>query len=147
MEIKEDNGNKIVFLKIGQIDEDTRRGIRQGFFRLGSSLRRTASKQILSKNKTGRLYRIRRGGRMINHRASAPGETPANLSGNYRRNLGFEIHGSEEMEFGGRADYAGFLEDGTGRMAPRPGLGNAIKAEERNAIAYFESSVSSNLKK
>jgi len=147
IEMHEGHGNKTVYIIINKIDESTRRGIRQGFFRLGSSLRRTASKQILSKNKTGRVYLIRRGKRYRRHRASAPGESPANLSGNYRRKIGFQIRGHKEMEFGGRADYSAFLEDGTNKMEPRPGLGNAVKAEERNSIGYFESEISRNLKK
>jgi len=147
IEIHEGHGNKAVYISIDRIDENTRRGIRQGFFRLGSSLRRTASRQILSKNKTGRIYRIRRGKTYRRHRASAPGESPANLSGNYRRKIGFQIRGHKEMEFGGRADHSHFLEDGTTRMEPRPGLGNAVKAEERNSVTYFESEISRNLKR
>ena len=51
------------------------------------------------------------------------------------------------MEFGVRsgAPYAKFLEDGTGKMAPRPGLGNSVKATQRNAAAFFESSLDKGL--
>ena len=47
------------------------------------------------------------------------------------------------MEFGIRdsVDYAEFLEKGTRKMAPRPGVGNAVKAKQRDAMTFFEGSL------
>ncbi len=136
--------NARVFNQINEIEDRTRRGIRQGFFRLGNDLVRTLSQQALRKNKRGRTY-IRRDriGRRRRHVASAPGQTPANSTGTYRKNAGYQLRGSQQLEFGIRegAPYAIFLEEGTKKMDPRPGLGNAVKANERNARTDFDSSL------
>ena len=65
--------------------------IREGFFQTGGQLKKYANEKILRGVKSGRLYRIRRGKIIKNHRASAPGETHANLSGTLRRSLGWKV--------------------------------------------------------
>ncbi len=138
--VTQDPRNRKVFININNISKATRRGMRQGFFQLGNDLVKTASRQILEKPKGGITRRVRRGKTIRRHTASAPGESPANLSGAYRRSLGYKIHGSSRMEFGAgnsSVPYAEFLENGTKNMKPRPGLGNAIRATERNAVQYF----------
>lgn len=146
--IEEGSNNREVFLSLENIEENTRRGIRQGFFRVGHLLRDNLRKETIKKNKTGKLYvRRTKSGRRRRHRASAPGETPAKLSGNYRKNIGFQIKGSESMEFGIRddVDYAEYLEDGTRNMKPRPGVGNTVKDTEKDTQRFFESSLASEL--
>lgn len=147
--IKEGKNNREIFLSLENIEENTRRGIRQGFFRLGALLQKNLRKAVIAKNKTGRVYRNGRTktGRKRRHRASGPGQTPANFSGNYRKNIGYQIKGSETMEFGIRdgAPYAEFLENGTKNMAARPGVGNTVKATEKDAQRFFESSIENNL--
>jgi len=148
MKLKESSGNQEVFLSLENIEDNTRRGIRQGFFRVGRVLRKDLRQELIKKNKTGRIYiRRTKTGRRRRHRASGPGQTPASFSGNYRRNIGFQIHGSENMQFGIRdgAPYAEFLEDGTSIMAARPGVGNTVKANQKNTQLLFESSISSEL--
>lgn len=143
-------GNEKIFIQINDVDNRTVRGIRQGFFRLGSNLKKELNRQVLAKPKGGRLYRLRtKSGRRRNHRASAPGETPANLTGNYRRNIGFQLKGTSELEFGIRdgAPYAEFLEEGTPRMAARPGVTNAVQEGQRNAQLFLESSLNNELNK
>jgi len=143
--------NKRVFTDISNILGNTRRSIRQGFFKLGHDLKRTASKEILRKPKSGRTYFIRtRSGRLRRHVASAPGETHANITGAVRRSIGFQIHGSLSMDFGygvkpntrgpGRValDRGEWLEFGTSGMKARPSLLNAINATTRNAENYFD---------
>ena len=148
--IKEGKNNREIFLSLENIEDNTRRGIRQGFFRLGRLLELNLRAEVMKKNKTGRIYPAGRTktGRKRRHRASAPGQTPANFSGNYRKNIGYQLHGSESMEFGVRdgAPYAEFLEDGTKNMAARPGVGNTVKATEKDAQRVFESSLENNLK-
>lgn len=144
----EDSKNDRVFIQIDDLENRTRRGIRQGFFRLGSRLKQELNKQILAKNKTGRIYiRKDRAGRRRRHRASAPGETAANRTGNYRRNVGFQLRGAQQLEFGIRngAKYGVFLEKGTKKMEPRPGLGNAVKATTKDARNFFDSSLDAEL--
>ncbi len=125
--------------KINRIDRDIARGIRQGFFRVGDQLTDRLNSDILKKPKTGRVYRIRRGSTIRNHRSSAKGETPANLSGTLRRSRGYQIRGAAQLEFGYRrgkgAYYAPFLEDPNGLN--RPGLLNAITAEEGRTQSIF----------
>lgn len=142
--VKHDTRNREVLIDIAGLDNATRRGIRQGFFQLGHALKRTANRQILEKPKKGRVYRIRRGRTVRKHRASAPGESPANLSGKYRRSIGFKIRGSQQLIFGAGSStvpYAKWLERGTYRMKPRPGLKNAVKATERDARKYLVNNI------
>jgi len=152
-EFKVDKTNRKVELQIKNLTELTTRGIRQGFFRLGSALKKDLNDQVLEKNKTGKVYIVRtRGGqrgsgRARRHQSSAPGQTPANLTGNYRRNIGYQIHGSDQLQFGIRdgAEYATFLESGTSRMRPRPGLGNTVKKMQGQANEYFSDSLKKEL--
>lgn len=62
------------------------------------------------------------------HRASAPGEAPANDTGSLARSfkMRFPSQFLGELEIG--AAYAEFLELGTGRMAARPYVGPAIRS-------------------
>lgn len=99
----------------------------QAFFDIGRENVDYSRQLILKPPKTGRLYRIR--GRKRRHRASAPGEAPANCFGNLRKNVGFQINGADQMIFGNRLIYGKFLEMGTEKMEPRPYL---IKAVEKN---------------
>lgn len=142
--LTESAANQKVFLQIDQLEQRSERGIRQGFFKLGSRLTQELRQELLKKNKRGRVYiRKDRAGRRRRHRASAAGQTPANRTGNYRKNVGYQIRGSQQLEFGVRngAEYAKFLEDGTSRMAARPGIGNAVKATARDARSFFDSSL------
>ena len=143
-----DPKNDRVFVQLFESDDRTSRGIRQGFFRLGARLKQEMNKEVLKKNKSGRVYtRKDKAGRRRRHRASGPGQTPANRTGNYRKNIGFQIRGTRQLEFGVRngADYAGFLERGTSKMKARPGVGNAVIATTRDARGFFESSIQSEL--
>ena len=150
MKIKGAKGNEKILLNTKDIAKQTRRGIRQGFFQLGSELKKTANRQILKKPKSGRTYLIRRGKTRRRHVASAAGESPANISGEYRRSINFKLIGSTKLIFGaGNSDvpYADFLETGTKNMESRPGLGNAVKSVQRNARRYFSSNIEKFIKK
>ena len=81
---------------------------------------------ILSTKKTGQVYRVRIRGRMVNHRASAPGEMPANMKGDLQRSIAFIVSGGNQMEFGANTKYAAWLEEGTKRMEPRPYLSTIV---------------------
>lgn len=66
--------------------------------------------------KSGRIYIIR--GQL--HQASAPGETPAVLSGELSASVGWRQVGLEAFEFFVGAVHAMILEFGSIWMAPRP---------------------------
>ncbi len=126
--------NKRVFVQLSEIDDRSRRGIRQFWFALGKSLSKSFNAAVLKKPRGGRVYRIRRGKTSRRHTASQPGETPANISGTYRKGIGYQIRGAMEMQFGNSAEYAGFLENGTSKMAARPGLRNAVRDTEGESL-------------
>ncbi len=152
VKIKPDVRNRKVFIKIRGLNQSNREGIRKAFYDVGKDLRKTTQSLILEP-KHGRIYRIRRGRRIINHRASAPLEAPANLSGTLRKSIGYQVSGSEKMEFGAWAEsgnpnstaktnvgvsYGKYLEEGTSKMAKRPFLIASIKQNERNTRKRFE---------
>ena len=103
--------------------------IEQGLFDAGVQVTREIRRLILSGPKTGRLYRIK--GRRRRHRASAPGEPPANLTGRLRRGYDFQVHGFARMSIVNKVPYALFLELGTRRIAPRPHVSVAIRNTQR----------------
>jgi len=128
-------GNRRSFEAAENITARTRFGIEKSLYRTGKDLVGEFNRQVLDKSaKSGTIY-IRKDklGRRRRHIASAPGETPANRTGVYRRAVGFKVSGIN-LIFGNSAEYAGFLELGTSRMRKRPGLGNAIEASERDIM-------------
>ena len=117
------------------------KGIGLAFKDIGKSLTKTLKEDLNdSGSKTGRLYRVRVGNRIILHKSSGPGQTPDTMTGKYEKNIRIEVSGGNQMKFGidSAVKYSGFLEEGTSKMVERPGLGNTVKKEERNARKYFE---------
>lgn len=112
-------------------NEAMKRGTRLAFYSIGKENVRETKELIKKGPKTGRLYRLK--GRKYRHRASAPGEPPANLTGRLRKGVDFEVRGSDQMQFGDRVFYGFFLERGTKKMRPRPHLSRAVKKNERYA--------------
>lgn len=135
-------GNKRAINSAENIAAHTRHGIEFALWRSGKDIQAEFSRQVLAKNKTGNLY-IRRikGGARRRHIASAPGETPANRTGAYRKGFSFSVDGAHQLRVGIEAIGSGpsskyplYLEVGTSRMQPRPGLGNSIRASERDIL-------------
>jgi hypothetical protein len=79
----------------------------------------TAKVSIQRGPKTGRLYRTSNKRKM--HQASAPGEAPATDTGTLVARINHQVidSGLEASVFSD-VSYAGYLERGTKRMAPRP---------------------------
>jgi len=142
-------GNSKVFGKIDNISKLTSRGIRAGMFETGNGLVKSANTEILTGTKSGRVYIVRtRGGRTRRHRASAPGQTHANLTGGARRSLSYQLKGTTSLEFGygvssgkGAPEYVKALEFGTRKMKARPTLQNALMAEQGNMVQHFEDGI------
>ena len=76
--------NSTVFDQIEHLDDGMKRAVRHMWFALAKDLRAEARREILRKPKSGRTYIVRtKKGRRRKHVASAPGETHANLSGEF----------------------------------------------------------------
>jgi hypothetical protein len=125
-----------VLVDVGDIKNRFDQGIRDAFFDQGSRNVRYTRKEILKRNKTGRLYMIK--GKL--HRASAPGEYPANLTGELRKGVDYKVRGSNSMEFGDRAKHGKYLELGTKNMEPREHIVATVEKRQVdfiNALEYF----------
>lgn len=137
--------NNIVFGKIESLPKLTKIGLRRGMFKAGHGLIAEANREILKGNKSGVTYlRRTKSGRRRRHKASAPGETHANISGTLRKSLSFQLRGTSEIEYGygvssgkDAPDYAKFVEFGTTRMKARPSLKNSLTAERGNMTQHF----------
>ena len=120
-------------------------GIQSALTDIGRRNVKTARLLIRDKNKNGRIYTRRRGGRRITHRASAAGEAPANFSGLLARETAFEVSGFRFMKFGNRAPYSAFLELGTKNIEPRPFLIKTIKENEGYAFSALSAGPASKM--
>ncbi|MBR4383963.1 MAG: hypothetical protein IKP64_10440 [Selenomonadaceae bacterium] len=103
--------------------------------RRGTNILRNSAMEVLGQNGSGRRYRN-------GHVASAPGQPPAPVSGNMRRNwreasfiqangLGRGI--DVKLQIKSNVFYAQFLEHGTRRMSARPFV-ERIKTKARPEI-------------
>lgn len=72
--------------------------------------------------KTGDFKRSRKTGERLyyTHRASKPGSPPAPDTGALRNSIQLEVIGPTKVRVGTNVEYAGWLEFGTKRIAPRP---------------------------
>lgn len=121
-------------IELPQHMEKHKKGIRKALFDIGRSINRETKKLIRTGKKTGRIYIIK-GKR---HQASAPGQSPANLSGKLADSAFYRVSGWEELLVGESAYYAKFLEDGVrGRMRARPHFSLAINNKTGDAINYI----------
>ena len=147
IDISQDKGNDLVFIKMSESTRLTEFGLRKAWFKIGKDLIASADKAVLERPRHGRVYIVRgpRGGRR-KHRASRPFESHANLTGKLRKSIQWKVRG-RDLDFGyGVAntqapDYANFVEQGTERASPRPTLKNAIDANKRNAEQHLLESV------
>jgi len=146
IKVQADPRNVFVMMNIQNSGRNARRGIRQGFYSFGHELRNGVRRRIKSGPKTGKLYRVK--GRRRRVRASAPGEDPANRSGKLRRSVGFQVYGSDRLEFGYRnsVDYGIFLELGTQNMEARPALKKQVDESQATARQHFDRELQKALK-
>lgn len=139
-------GDVSMFVAAENIGARTRYGIEKALWHSGKDVRAEFSRQVLAKNKTGRLYiRKTANGSRRRHRASAAGETPANRTGFYRKSFGFTVAAFDNLIIGNTALYAGWLEKGTKRMAARPGLRNSINASQRDILRNLAAGIEAEL--
>ncbi len=156
IKIKGSINNRIVIDGIKNIERATEKGIRAAIFEIGKDLKRTARESIVKKPKSGRVYKVRRNGRLVSHRSSAPGEAPANLSGSLKKSLFSKRIGSNKLLFGVTegfgppgtkgVSYGKRLELGIG-IAARPFLFPAIEKNDRNIETRLASHIKEEIKK
>ena len=139
--------NKRVTAQIVNSPDATKRGIRNALYLVGRDLTKASRDLIKNPPKSGRFYRIP--GRKSRVRASAPGQPPANRTGTLRRNVGFQVEGSNEMEFGvrERINYGKFLELGTRKMAKREFIIKAIDQKQGAIENYLNGEINKELNK
>lgn len=146
--LKIDPENRRVIAQINNLSQKTNQSIRRGLYFVGKDLTKTAKQSIIKGPKTGRVYKI--SGRRRKHRASAPGEPPANLTGKLQKSVNFIVRGFKQMEFGAgnrNVNYAGFLELGTKKMRKRTFLIRAINKRQKETRNYLENEIKKGLNK
>jgi HK97 gp10 family phage protein len=122
IELKEADTNERNVLKILIAERATNLALTYAWKEVGNLLTNKLQYMIRNGPRTGRVYTFR--GRK--HQASAPGEVPANRTGKLAKSVGYEATGHHTLVFGEEAEYAGYLENGTKKMAPRPHLQVAV---------------------
>ena len=136
--VRKSGDHRRISLKINRINENTRRGIRRGLYLSGKKIMRDLNKDILRKPRSGRVYTVRTsGGRRRRHVASVPGEAPANRSGALRKSREFLVQGWSRMKLGYKAPHGKWVEFGTSRMKPRPGLILNIRKNDRHIQRFI----------
>ena len=120
--IKIDRKSRQVIATVPKLTEKYKQNIESALYEIGTEVVKETRRLIRRRNKTGRLYNIN--GRL--HRASAPEEAPANLTGKLLKSSNYTVHNQQEMSIGEEVLWALFLELGTRKMAPRPHLIVAI---------------------
>lgn len=112
--------------------------VRLSMYVFGDNIKREAKRLILEPPKTGRIYRLELKGVKVYHQASAPGEPPANFTGDLRNTIDYRVKGSDQLIIKAGSQnkvfYAGDLEFGSedGRILPRPYLNPAILKSQRD---------------
>lgn len=135
IEIQTGSGNHRFMKQLEMLGVAIRRGVNDGWRRIGQDLVDDLREQTLHP-KTGRVYRLK--GRL--HRASAAGETPARVSGAYARSASY-IPQASQLTFGVSVPYGGYLEEGTSRMDARPGLQNSIEEKQDSFPQTMEEAI------
>lgn len=139
IKITESSQNAKTMKFLYELPVELTRAIRQGFYTSGKQLVADLNKDMKAP-KSGKKYKVYRGvnGKLQKprlHTASAPSETPAVITGKFRKSVDFKVRGNRELEFGANEsapDYAEFLEKGTSKMeARKPFKRTVLKNKEK----------------
>jgi hypothetical protein len=163
VDVKIDRKSKKVILDIKNTKKKTKDGTRRGFYLIGKDLTKDSQQSIIKGPKTGRLYIRKVNGRRRRHRASAPGQPPANFRGGLQRSVNFRVKGFEDMLFGserirhkgidvnyGRALELGATRTGRSRkgvIKKREFLIRSIKKRQKVTRNYFVQELKKRLKR
>jgi len=137
MGVKIDPKSKKVLVRIEKLDKQIPRNLRRGLYFVGKKLKETASKNILKRGRSGRVYKYK--GRR--HISSSPGESWANRSGEARRGLIYKVSSPTKLIFGNTVEHAKFMEFGTKTIQPRPAHLISIKQNNRNIIKILNNEI------
>lgn len=126
IKVKAGSDNEKTMKFLYELPVDLTKAIRQGFYISGKQLVADLNKDMKAP-KSGRTYKVYRGvsGKLKKpklHVASAPSETPAIITGKFRKSVDFAVRGNRTLEFGANEsapEYAEFLEKGTSKMQAR----------------------------
>lgn len=143
IKVKINHKSRQILMNIQKSMDGHKKGLRNGLYEIGRENVKLTRKFITAKNKTGRIYII--GGRR--HQASAPGESPANLTGQLRRSVNYVVRGSSQMEFGDEILYGKFLEQGTSKMLPRPHLIRTVNARGQKNVTVLQRNIDREIKR
>jgi len=145
----------------GNLKKATKQGLRRGLQRSGMDIigKKTSAtdglvKQQMNAAKSGRTYRTRTGrsgSRLSKSRsyiASAPGQSPAVVSGALRRSLEFLVIGNNQLKISANTPYAAILEqggnagrNGSARIKRRNYLRRPILQSRRNIINHVKNAI------
>lgn len=126
IKVKAGSSNEKTMKFLYELPVELTKAIRQGFYTSGKQLVADLNKDMKAP-KSGRAYKVYRGvsGKLKKpklHIASAPNETPAIITGKFRKSVDFAVRGNRTLEFGANQsapEYAEFLENGTSKMEAR----------------------------
>lgn len=146
--IKAAKGSEDHLIRVRSHDYRFRTGIKRALHYVGQITVTEIKRLIISPPATGRIYR-RPGGRL--HQASAPGEAPANDTGELQESVDYEVTGIEQVECGDKAIHGKWLELGTepelpqGPVLPRGHVQRAAETVSQQAVAAMGKSVAKEL--
>jgi len=139
IKVKAGTNNEKTMKFLYELPVELTKAIRQGFYTSGKQLVADLNKDMKAP-KSGRAYKVYRGvsGKLNKpkiHIASAPSETPAIITGKFRKSVDFAVRGNRTLEFGANQsapEYAEFLEKGTSKMEARePFKRTVIKLKDK----------------
>jgi hypothetical protein len=135
---------KQIVIDVTKLEGTHKEGLKNALHEIGGDVKRDTKRLIETGTRTGRVYRYK--GRK--HIASKKGEPPANRSGKLAKSGFFKVRNWQEMTVGEKADYAGFLEDGTSRMkGPREHLIKVINLRSQDTVNTILESVDREVKR
>lgn len=147
--------NEKVMMANAALPNHIAKGIRMGAYISGKQLVENLRKDMKLK-KSGRTYKVYVGvsGALKKarlHTASAPSETPAVISGKFRKSVDFLVRGNRTLEFGSgnegiAKEYAKVLELGSSKMAARKPLGRTVKKLEKQVKSNLETEINKQIK-
>lgn len=121
---KLNSAGRQVSAKVGEMKASVNRQVLSRGTRAVNQLR-NAELEVLRGQRSGKVYR--KPFSKATYRASAPGEPPARRTGNLRLHWNGSVRGGASsggaditLELESAERYSAYLENGTGKMAPRP---------------------------